>query len=175
MDTETLDNETLVWKSKTNGYKKFVLIMCCLPLLIASMILAFVASSSDNTTFKTVGVILAFVLIVLIIIVFLIGKFTRIKWNVANLLFIAEDEGFYFTSANPNMQDSFFSAEWSEIVGYSVKNVKDDKATVTVYFDGPANCGFLGKNTYVDMVNITGLVILREVFANHGVAERTEK
>lgn len=175
MDTETLDTEDLIWKSKTNGYKKFILIMCCLPLLIASMILVFVSTSSDDATFKTVGVIIAFVLIVLVIIIFLIGKFTRIKWNVANLLFLAEENGFYFTSANPKMQDSYFSAEWSEIVGYSVKNVKNDKATVTVFFDGPADCGFLGKNTYVDMVNITGLETLREVFANHGVAERTEK
>ncbi|MDE6613922.1 MAG: hypothetical protein K2K24_00270, partial [Clostridia bacterium] len=107
--------------------------------------------------------------------VLLIGKFTNLKWNTASFLFIAAESGFYMTSANPRLQGSYFSAEWSEIVGYSVKNVKNDKATVTVYFDGPADCGSLGKVTSLDMVNITGLETLRTVFSDYNIAERNAK
>lgn len=168
-----MDLKNTLWNSKTNSHTKLVLLMICLVLLVPSLIVMFISAVNETETLMIVMLIVTGVVIIATAAVLLAGRFTNLKWCVSNLLFMVTDSGFYFTGTVN--QDSYFSATWEELSGYSVKPEKNGLATVTVYFDAPADCGSFGNNKSLNMVKIENVEALKSVFEAKGIKETATK
>lgn len=159
-----------LWYSKTNGHKRAVSMLICLVLLVPSLIAVFIGATKENDTVTIAGIVASGVAIIATAVLLAAGRFTGFKWDVSNLIFAVAESGLYFTGVQN--QDSYFSAEWSEIAGYSVTLGKNGFATVTVYFSGVADAGSFGKIRFLKMVNVEGLEKLEKVLRSRGIEKR---
>ena len=166
------DENEIFWKSKSNGYKSLIVLSICFGILIAVIAGIFLGSKIDNDNLRIVFLVLAMLIILATVGALIYIRKSDLKWNVSNLLFILNHYGFYFTGVVN--QSSYFSAEWSEITGYSVKTSKKGKVMVNVYFDGVADAGSFGKIKYAQMVNITGVDEMHKVFEKFGIKQIEE-
>ncbi|MDE5654691.1 MAG: hypothetical protein K2I46_03690 [Clostridia bacterium] len=157
----------ILWKSRTSGHKTVTMLLTCLAVLVLSLVGGVISSSKDNDVLKIVLMIIAVLAIIACLVTVCLAKLTDLKWNVSNLIFFLTEDGFYFTGVVN--QDSYFYAEWSEIVGYSVTTGKNGKATVTVNFNGIADAGSYGKIKHLKMVGILGVEELCKIFETHGI------
>ena len=123
METE---NNQLLWKSKSGGHKAVAILLALLGVLALIIGCVFIIASNDNVSddAKLVLLILAIIIMVSSLGVVVVVKRTDLKWNVSNLLFGLAESGLYFTGVAKQMQTSYFFAEWSEILDYSLATDK---------------------------------------------------
>ncbi len=162
-----MDLTNTLWNSRTHSRTKGIMLLVCLVLLIPSLVGMFITTTMEDRTMMGIMIIVTAVIILATASLLLAGRFTGLKWCVSNLLFAVAESGFYFTGTVN--QDSYFSAQWEEITGYSVKAEKNGLATVTVYFDDFADCGSFGKNKSVKMVKISDVETLKSVFETKNI------
>ncbi len=164
-----MDLKNTLWNSCTHSHTKMALFMSCLVLLIPSLVFLFISATDGEETMMIISVCVTAAIIMITGAVYAVGRFTALKWQVSNLLFAVAESGFYFTgTAN---QDSYFSAAWEEITGYSVKPEKNGFATVTIRFAAPADCGSFGKNNSLKMVKIENVETLTSVLESKGIKQ----
>lgn len=166
METE---NNQLLWKSRSNGHKSITLLATWFGLLILSIVGIFIISYNDivSETFKAIYLVIAMLVIMSGLVLVILIRLTDLKWNASNLLFGLAESGLYFTGVKN--QDSYFFAEWSEILDYSLATDKKGRVTVTVNFNCIAYAGSYGKIRHLKMVNITGVDEMCKIFEKFGI------
>ena len=166
METE---NNQLLWKSKTNGHLTISLLMIWfgLVVLLTAGIFIFSSNNSISDTFKIIYLAIDMLVLISGSVFASLIRFTNLKWNASNLLFGLAESGLYFTGVKN--QNSYFFAEWSEILDYSLATDKKGRVTVTVNFNGVAYAGSYGRIKHLQMVNITGVDEMCKVFERFGI------
>ncbi|MCM1368516.1 MAG: hypothetical protein NC184_06895 [Roseburia sp.] len=163
--------ENALWKSKSGGRRRAILMLACLVVLLPSLILLLVSASGSNKTLMVVACVLTVAAIVASAVILLLGRFTSLKWDVANLEFAAAENGLYFTSLA--YQNSYFFAEWAEVASYSHVAKNNGLTTVTVNFTAPLDAGSFGKIKYMKMVGVSEFDKLQALFAEKEKPEVT--
>lgn len=163
METEN----KILWKSRTSGHLTVTLLLSSLAVLIAALLSMVAFSSKDSDTLKIIMIVVVGLILIASIVEVCLARLSDLKWNVSNLIFLLSNSGLYFTGVVN--QDSYFYAEWSEIVGYSVKMNKKGKATVKVSFNCIQNAGSFGKIKYVKMVGVSEVEEMCKVFESFGI------
>lgn len=153
------------WQSKSNGHIRVILTLGCLVLLVPSLVLLIVSASNENESLMLIALILTSAVIVASAAILIMGRFTDLKWAVANLEFAAAENGLYFTSYAHN--GSYFHAEWDEIASYSYITAKDGLTTVTVNFTAPLDAGSYGKLKRLKMVKIADFDKLQKLLIDN--------